>query len=192
MASIDTLNPIRDNAYLNYVLTPLLYAQNVLDKNHSGLITVKEASEDPIFQNMVADNLTLFSDYSNNVTGINTVINDTKSANDTNISINNELKPRLVKQFEEYVKKLNNNQPPIYDERCLSDLDQFRCLMWPRSHLLSPGPLSVIGNVSSNIGILILMGENDLIKEQAFLLAAKISRDKSSRTYADYLSKPWS
>ena len=120
MASVGLEIRLESNAYLNYVLTPLLYAQNVLDKNHSGLITVKEASEDPIFQNMVADNLTLFSDYSNNVTGINTVINDTKSANDTNISINNELKPRLVKQFEEYVKKLNNNQPPIYDERCLS------------------------------------------------------------------------
>jgi hypothetical protein len=132
---------IKDNAYLNYVLVPLLYAQNVLDKNHSGLISVEEASKDPIFQNMVVDNLTLFSGYSNNVTGINTVINDTKSANDTandtDISINNELKPRLVKQFEEYVKKLNNNQPPISDERCLSDLDQFRCLMWPISFVIA-------------------------------------------------------
>jgi hypothetical protein len=168
------LNLIKDNAYLNYVLIPLLYTQNVLDKNHSGLISVKEASKDPIFQSYIVDNLTLFSDYSNNVTSINIVINDTKLANDTNISINNELKPRLVKQFEEYVKKLNNNQAPVSDERCLSDLDQFRCLMWPRSHLLSPRPLSIIGNVSSNIGILILMGENDAV-EQAFLLQQRLA-----------------
>jgi uncharacterized protein len=46
--------------------------------------------------------------------------------------------------------------------------------MWPRSHLLSPRPLSVIGNVSSNIGLLILMGENDAV-EQAFLLQQRLA-----------------
>src|SRR5918999_6018728 len=84
------LNLIKDNAYLNYVYLPIIYAQNVLDKNHSGLISVKEASEDPVFQGMVLDNSTLFIGHSNNSTGINSAVNDTNSTNDTKISINYE------------------------------------------------------------------------------------------------------
>jgi uncharacterized protein len=46
-------NLIKDSAYVTYVHLPIIYAQNVLDKNHSGLVSVKEASEDPVFQGMV-------------------------------------------------------------------------------------------------------------------------------------------
>ena len=162
-----------DSAYLTFVHLPILYAQNVLDKNHSGLISVKEASEDPIFQGMVLDNSTLFIGHSN-ITGIDSAVNDTKSANGTNISINNELKPRLERQFEQYINELNTNtnQSRILDERCSFDI--FRCPIWAKSHLLLTDTLSVIGNVSSNIGILILMGENDLV-QRAFLLQQRLT-----------------
>ena len=167
------LNLIKDSAYLTFVHLPILYAQNVLDKNHSGLISVKEASEDPIFQGMVLDNSTLFIGHSN-ITGIDSAVNDTKSANGTNISINNELKPRLERQFEQYINELNTNtnQSRILDERCSFDI--FRCPIWAKSHLLLTDTLSVIGNVSSNIGILILMGENDLV-QRAFLLQQRLT-----------------
>ena len=167
------LNLIKDSAYLTFVHLPILYAQNVLDKNHSGLISVKEASDDPIFQGMVLDNSTLFIGHSN-ITGIDSAVNDTKSANGTNISINNELKPRLERQFEQYINELNTNtnQSRILDERCSFDI--FRCPIWAKSHLLLTDTLSVIGNVSSNIGILILMGENDLV-QRAFLLQQRLT-----------------
>lgn len=169
------LNLIKDNAYLNYVYVPIIYAQNVLDKNHTGLISVKEASEDPVFQGMVYDNSTLFIGHSNNITGIDSAVNDTKSANDTKISINNELKPRLERQLEQYINDLNTNntnQPQMLVKKCSFEL--LRCPMWAKSHLLLPRTLSVIGNVSSNIGILTLMGENDVV-QQAFLLQQRLT-----------------
>jgi uncharacterized protein len=147
----------------------------VLDKNHSGLISVKEASEDPVFQGMVLDNSTLFIGSSNNTTGINSAVNDTNSTNDTKISINNELKPRLEMQFEQYINELNTNntnQSRILDNKCSFDI--LRCPMWAKSHLLLTDTLSVIGNVSSNIGILILHGENDLV-QRAFLLQQRLT-----------------
>ena len=163
-------------AYLQFVDLPILYAQNVLDKNRTGLVSVKEASEDPVFQGMVLDNSTLFIGHSNNVTGINSAVNDTKSANNTNnISINNELKPRLERRFEQYINELNTNntnQSRILDKICSFDI--FRCPMWTKSHLLLTDTLSVIGNVSSNIGILILQGENDLV-QRAFLLQQRLT-----------------
>jgi pimeloyl-ACP methyl ester carboxylesterase len=167
------LNLIKDSAYVTYVHLPIIYAQNVLDKNHSGLVSVKEASEDPVFQGMVLDNSTLFIGHSN-ITGIDSAVNETKSANDTKISINNELKPRLERQFEQYINELNSNtnQSRILDKKCSFDI--FSCPMWAKSHLLLTDTLSVIGNVSSNIGILTLMGENDLV-QHAFLLQQRLT-----------------
>jgi uncharacterized protein len=46
--------------------------------------------------------------------------------------------------------------------------------MWAKSHLLLTDTLNVIGNVSSNIGILILMGENDGV-QHAFLLQQRLT-----------------
>ena len=47
-----------DIIYFQEVANPLLYAENILDKDHLGQISVKEASEDPIFQKLVGGNLT--------------------------------------------------------------------------------------------------------------------------------------
>jgi uncharacterized protein len=109
-----------------------------------------------------------------NITGIDSAVNETKSANDTKISINNELKPRLERQFEQYINELNSNtnQSRILDKKCSFDI--FRCPMWAKSHLLLTDTLSVIGNVSSNIGILTLLGENDLV-QHAFLLQQRLT-----------------
>jgi pimeloyl-ACP methyl ester carboxylesterase len=45
--------------YYQLVTTPVLYAQQVLDHNHNGLISVQEASENPIFSSIFAGNFTL-------------------------------------------------------------------------------------------------------------------------------------
>jgi hypothetical protein len=114
------------------------------------------------------------------------------------ISINNELKPALVRQFEEYIKELNGNQSssPIFHKKCDPGSS---CPIWARSHLTLPTNLGVIGNVSSNIGILILDGEYDAV-QQAFLLQQRLSElnhpDHLLITYPNlghglYISNQW-
>ena len=156
------LNIIKDNFYYASVFLPISYAQNVLDKNHSGLLSVKEASKDPVFLS--------FANYTGNIPNILNPKNNTDE-DSAYVSINNELKPALVRQFADYIKELNANQSssPIFHKKC--DPGSF-CPIWARSHLILPTNLGVIGNLSSNIGILILEGEYDAV-QQAFLLAAK-------------------
>src|SRR5437868_5727082 len=43
---------LHEAIYFQWVYLPLLYAQNVLDHNHNGLISIQEASKDPIFQSL--------------------------------------------------------------------------------------------------------------------------------------------
>ena len=43
---------LRDLLYLQVVGIPLLYSQKVLDHNHNGLLSVSEASENPVFSTM--------------------------------------------------------------------------------------------------------------------------------------------
>jgi pimeloyl-ACP methyl ester carboxylesterase len=54
--------------YFQGVTLPVLYAQKVLDHNHNGLLSVKEASENPVFSRL-AGNLTLL--LTQNVTSAN-------------------------------------------------------------------------------------------------------------------------
>jgi uncharacterized protein len=159
------LNIVKDNFYILGVTLPLLYAQNVLDKNHSGLLSVKGASKDPVFLFFV------------NTTGsVTSILNPKYNANkDAYISINNELKPALVRQFEEYIKELNTtnqSSSPIFHKKCDPSSS---CPIWARSHLLLSNTLSIIGNVYPNVGILILEGENDAGVQQAFLLQQRLT-----------------
>jgi uncharacterized protein len=158
------LNIIKDNFYFANVFLPILYAQNVVDKNHTGLLSVREASKDPVFMSFV--------NYTGNIPSILNPKNNTNE-DSAYISINNELKPALDRQFEEYIEELNANQSlsPIFHKKC--DPGSF-CPIWARSHLILPTNLGVIGNVSSNIGILILEGEYDAV-QQAFLLQQRLT-----------------
>jgi uncharacterized protein len=99
---------ISELGYFQGVTTPLLYAQQVLDHNHNGLISVQEASESPVWfvltQNITTVNGTserLHPQYDMN--------------NDTFISINDELKPRLV----DILKSVSVVTP---GEKCLAGL----------------------------------------------------------------------
>ena len=37
------------------MMVPVLYAQKVLDHDHNGLISLQEASEDPVFKSLVGN-----------------------------------------------------------------------------------------------------------------------------------------
>ena len=75
----------------------VLFAQQVLDHNHNGLISVQEASENSAFSSLVG-NLTLV--LAQNITTANGTAEQLNPQyninNDTFISIIDELKPRLT------------------------------------------------------------------------------------------------
>jgi predicted esterase len=81
---------MRPLLYFQVVIKPVLYAQQVLDHNHNGMISLQEASENPLFTTMV-ENLTL--PLTQNVTTANgTTVEQLNTQyntnNDTFISIN--------------------------------------------------------------------------------------------------------
>jgi pimeloyl-ACP methyl ester carboxylesterase len=167
-------NLINDLLYFQFVETPILYAEKVLDKGHQGVLSIKEASEDPIFQDLGGViigrilNRTDVPDDQNKTTplqprGVNTSSDDV-------MSIQGELKPELVAAYE------NLTSPPAsaLSGKCLSDVI---CPLWARSHIALDSTLSMIGNISSSTSVLIMVGENDSQTplQQALLLQQRLT-----------------
>ena len=142
-----------------------------MDRNDSGMLTVSEISDDPNFQNLVGGNLTNLLLYqTNGMDYLNKSSTEKSQSTNTTIgrntiSIENNLKPALIAAY-------NNVTFPTDSallSKCLdvhygyfewnSGLEG--CPKWMRSHSDLQSTLSMIGNVSSGISILILQGEND-------------------------------
>jgi hypothetical protein len=152
-----------DLSYVQNVNLPLLYAEKVLDHDHNGLISVSEATKNPVFNTMVG-NLTLLLATTNATKHqLNPNYNTNK---DSYISINNEIKPKLVALFN----SLSVVRP---GEKCTSTV---ACPIWFKSHFALEPTLSIIGNISKSTGILIQQGENDTQTplHQAFLLQQRL------------------
>ena len=162
-----------DVIYYQEVAKPLLYAENILDKGHLGQISVKEASKDPIFHTLVGGNLTQlllnpanFTD--NNRTG--TLPEQKNNTNDDLISIEGVLKPALVRGYENDTTA----NASLLSAKCM---DEYGCPSIAKSFSALPSVLGMIGNVSSNISILILEGQNDSQTplQQALLLQQRLT-----------------
>ena len=146
-----------DIIYFQEVAKPLLYAENILDKGHLGQISVKEASKDPIFQTLVGGNLTQLLLSPTNVTDNNRtgILPEQKNnTNDDLISIEGVLKPALVRIYENETS-INASR---LSEKCLNI---YGCPSIGKSFSALSSVNTMIGNVTSNTGILILIGEND-------------------------------
>jgi alpha-beta hydrolase superfamily lysophospholipase len=182
--------------YLQAVTTPLLYAQNVLDHRHDGLLSVQEASTNPVFSSMIGNLTLLLSQNITTTNGTTTTIEQLHPEynidNDTFISINDELKPKLVENFE-----LASVVTP--GEKCTEIAG---CPIWLRSEYALEPTLNIIGKVPSDTNILILQGENDTQTtiQQAFLLQQRLTEvkhpDHSLITYPNlghlfYPSSQW-
>jgi uncharacterized protein len=157
----------RDMIYFQEVAHPLLYAKKVLDRNHDGLLSLSEASKNPIFSTMVG-NLTLLLETTN---GTKHQLNSKYNTNkDVYISIDNELKPALVRVFE-------NDTSPNASQLSAKCINIFACPSYGKSFSALGSVNSMIGNVSSNTGILILEGANDSQTplEQALLLQQRLT-----------------
>jgi len=156
-----------DMIYSQEVEHPLLYAEKVLDSNHDGLLSLSESSKNPVFSTMVG-NLTLLLETTN---GTKHQLNSKYDPNkDVYISIDNELKPALVRVFE-------NDTSPSASQLSAKCINIFGCPSYGKSFSALPSVISMIGNVSSNIGILILEGKNDSQTplEQALLLQQRLT-----------------
>jgi uncharacterized protein len=171
---------LRDVLYFQIVTNPLDYIEKVLDKSHLGMLPSEEVSNDSILQNLVGGNLTHLLLNQSNFTGYqnNSVA---KPQLPTYISIEDKLKPALLAAYD-------NATSPTASALSAKCLDvQYRyfefngglegCPMWMKSHNNLGSTLSMIGNVSSNIGVLILQGENDTATpvEQGLLLQQRLT-----------------
>ena len=185
--------------YFQGVTLPVLYAQQVLDHSHNGLLSVQEASENPVFSSMLQlqpGNLTLL--LTQNITNVNGTAEQQLHPqydinNDTFISINDELKPRLI----DYLNSFSVVTP---GKKCLAPANP--CPIWLTSQYSSIPTLDIISKVPSDTSILIQQGKNDSQTpiQQAFLLQQRLTEvghpDHTLITYPDlghmfYPSSQW-
>ncbi|MFL6355911.1 MAG: alpha/beta hydrolase family protein, partial [Nitrososphaeraceae archaeon] len=154
----------RDAAHYGFVDLPLEYAKEVLDKNHNGSISLQEASQDQIFQSMVGGNISSLLLTQSNSNNTKLLKSEYNPNNDINININTELKPILEKRSEDMFKASKCENPST-------------CPTYLSSILNLKSTLSIIGNVSSSTGILMLHGQNDSGSpvQQAFLLQQRLT-----------------
>ena len=144
---------------------PLEYAARVLDKNHTGFISIEQIAKDPVL--LASGGLPIPSSilHPYNMKTITNFLAREFGTNDS-ISIDKQLKPTLMKSYE--------NLSALNSSKC-NNLDQ--CPIWYRSQLSLIPTLSIIGNVSKSTGILLLNGENDTDTpiQQAFLLQQRLT-----------------
>jgi uncharacterized protein len=183
---------LRELLYFQLVTNRILYAQQVLDHNNDGLVSVQEVSANPLFTALVGNQTLLLTQ---NITMANETVTAEQLSpqyninNDTLISINDELKPRLI-------DGLNTIGAITPDGKC------GYCPIWITSHYALTPTLDIISKVPSDISILIQQGKNDSQTpiQQALLLQQKLTEvrhpDHTLITYPDlghvfYPSSKW-
>ena len=151
---------LRDIGYFQGVTLPVLYAQQVLDHNHNGLLSVQEASENPVFTSIIGKNLTLLTqNITSNGTTTEQLNPQYNTNNDTFISINDELKPRLIDRIDR------------------ASVVNLPCSTWVASHYSLIPNLDIIDKVPSDTSVLIQQGKNDSDTpvQQAILLQQELT-----------------
>jgi alpha-beta hydrolase superfamily lysophospholipase len=153
---------IVDLLHFQMVDNDLAYAQQVLDRNHTGSFSIQEAIiNDPLFGEPLA---ALFG---KNATG--------------NLDIDKQLKPFLEKQYENITSG---------DIRAKCSF-QGGCPIWLNSHDNLEPNLSIVGNIPNSTSVLILHGQNDSQApiQQSFLLEQRLTEvnhpDHTLITYPD-------
>ncbi len=160
-----------DIEYYQAVPTPLQYSMQVLDKNHTGLISIQQIAKDPLLLlNLPVPKSflhTLFLHPISTKAIYNAIVREF-GTNDS-ISIDKQLKPALINYYK--------NQTSFNSLQCnklqgsIVGMSE-GCPIWLKSHYALEPTLNIIGNVPSTTSILILQGQNDSQTpvQQAFLL----------------------
>jgi uncharacterized protein len=181
-------NPVKDLYRYQVVTSPLEYAKQVLDRNHTGLISMQQLATDPVIRKFVVPTSVLRT---NNTEEITKALQKSFGTSDY-ISIDKQLDPSLKKKYD--------NITAFNSTKCNS---LGPCPLWWKSVSSLIPNLSIIGNVSKSTGILLLNGENDSQTpvEQAFLLQQRLTEvnhpDHILITYPDlghifFPSSKWS
>jgi hypothetical protein len=182
-------NPTKVVEYATDVSLPLQYAMQVLDKNHTGLISIQQVANAPVLLKNLPLSHSLLR--ANNTKAITTTIAKVFGTG-SNISIDKQLEPILVKNYE----NLTAFNPSKCNNVALCPI------LWRSLSSMVPN-LSIIGNVSKSTGILMLIGENDSQTpvQESFLLQQRLTDvnhpDHTLITYpnlghAFYPSSQWS
>ena len=182
----------RDSAHRQSVSFPSEYATQVLDKNHTGLISIQQIAKDPLLRNLLVPSSVLRTNNTEAITNalVNQFENNTIEAG--YLSIDKQLNPLLTKGFENFT---------AFNLSKCNDLGGCPVMGMSLSSLIPT--LSIIGNVSKSTGILLLNGENDSLTpvQQAFLLQQRLTEvnhpDHTLITYPNlghvfYPSSQWS
>jgi predicted esterase len=159
-------NPTKAVEYYQGVSLPLEYASQVLDRNHTGVISIQQIANDPLLRQLLVPSSVMHTFWrTNNTEAITTTLAkdfDTSGS----ISIEEQLKPLLVKAYKNETASnlLTCNQPGVCP------------ILWRSLDSMTPN-LGIIGNVSKSTGILILNGENDTQTpvQQAFLMQQRLT-----------------
>ena len=178
-----------DLEYYQDVLAPVEYAHQVVDENHTGLISVQQIAKDLTLLNSLYKFNSGSYIYNFLSSGKYPTPSETEVISgalakdfDTNdsISIDEQYKPALTKRYENHTSNMTS-----------LECNQLECPRWFQSYANLIPPLSVIGNVSNSTGILMLNGENDSQTpvQQAFLLQQRLTDvnhpDHTLITYPD-------
>ena len=187
-------NLIKDILYYQVVDLRSDYATQVLDGNHTGFVSIDQMVSDPLLDDVVVNSSLLNThDATNAITAADTVENGlgNKSNNSGFLNINTQLKPLLIKEYE--------NKIAFNLSKCYKIIG---CPLWIKSETDLETNLSTIGNVSRSIPVLILQGENDSATplEQGLLLHQRLDEvnhpDHTLITYPNlghffYSSSKW-
>ena len=155
-------NPLKVVEYFQDVSLPLEYAAQVLDRNHTGSISIQQIANAPLLLTFL---LPPSLSSTNNTEAITTTLAKEFSTSGY-ISIDKQLNPLLTKAYEK-----------------ITAFNLLKCntlvicpILWRSLDNMTPN-LSIIGNVSKSTGILILNGENDTQTpvQQAFLLQQRLT-----------------
>ena len=162
-------NPVKVVEYATDVSLPLEYAMQVLDQNNTGLISIQQIANAPVLLKFLPNGISLLR--ANNTEAITPAIAKVFGTSSDYISIDKQLKPMLVKTYE-------NTTSFAPDNDCvLNPSEVGLCpILWRSLSTMIPN-LSTIGNISNSTGILILHGENDSQTpvQEAFLLQQRLT-----------------
>lgn len=160
----------RDLVNYQRVSIPSEYATQVVDKNHTGLISIQQIAKDPVLRYLLVPSSVVLTFLRTNNTKVISDALVNKFANNTigsdYISIDKQLKPLLIERYEN-LSSFNLSKCNMVEE----------CPVWNRSLFSLIPTLSIIDNVSKSTGVLMLNGENDSLTpvQQAFLLQQRLT-----------------
>ena len=164
-------NPVKVVEYYQDVSLPLEYATQVLDRNHTGSISIQQIANDPFLRPLLMPPSVMLTFLHTNDTKVITTTLAKGFNTSGYISIEKQLKPVMVRGYENITafNSLKCNTVVICP------------ILWRSLDNMIPN-LSIIGNVSKSTGILILNGENDSQTpvQQAFLLQQRLTELNTS------------